>query len=94
MLLAPMLSFTRLVNENISLDFSLEYLGDGETNRPDDFVDNIDEVFVGGETATVVASEWYTINGVRVAEPKQRGIYIRRDKMSDGTVKAEKVMVR
>lgn len=75
-------------------DFSLEYLGDGETNRPDDFVDNIDEVFVGGETATVVASEWYTINGVRVAEPKQRGIYIRRDKMSDGTVKAVKVMVK
>lgn len=75
-------------------DFSLEYLGDGETNRPDDFVDNIDEVLVGGETATVVASEWYTINGVRVAEPKQRGIYIRRDKLSDGTVKAVKVMVR
>lgn len=75
-------------------DFSLEYLGDGDDNRPDDFVDNIDEVLVGGETATVVASEWYTINGVRVAEPKQRGIYIRRDKLSDGTVKAVKVMVR
>ena len=75
-------------------DFSLEYLGDGDDNRPDDFVDNIDGVFVGGETATVVASEWYTINGVRVAEPKQRGIYIRRDKLSDGTVKAVKVMVR
>ena len=84
-----------LVNDWVCIDgFSLEYLGDGETNRPDDFVDNIDEVLIGGETATVVASEWYTINGVRVAEPKQRGIYIRRDKMSDGTVKAEKVMVR
>ena len=84
-----------LVNDWVCIDdFSLEYLGDGETNRPDDFVDNIDEVLIGGETATVVASEWYTINGVRVAEPKQRGIYIRRDKMSDGTVKAEKGMVR
>ena len=74
-------------------DFSLEYLGDGDGNRPDDFVDNIGEVLVGG-TATVVASAWYTVNGVRVAEPKQRGIYIRRDKMSDGTVKAVKVMMK
>ena len=44
--------------------------------------------------ATVVSSAWYTINGVRVAEPKQRGIYIRQDKMSDGTTRSLKVMVR
>ena len=84
-----------MVNDWVCIDdFSLEYLGDGETNRPDDFVDNIDEVFVGCDTASVVASEWYTINGVRVAEPKQRGIYIRQDLMSDGTKKSVKVIVK
>ena len=54
---------------------------------------NIDEVVTDGK-ATVVSSAWYTINGVRVAEPKQRGIYIRQDKMSDGTTQSVKVMVR
>ena len=73
------------------------YYGDGDANKPDDIDDaldtNIDEVVTDGK-ATVVSSAWYTINGVRVAEPKQRGIYIRQDKMSDGTTKAVKVMVR
>ena len=75
-------------------NFRLYYLGEGDGNKPEDFTDNVDEVLVGGETATVVASEWYAVNGVRVAEPTQRGIYIRHDKMSDGTVKAVKVIVR
>ena len=65
--------------------------------KPDDIDDaldtNIDEVVTDGK-ATVVSSAWYTINGVRVAEPKQRGIYIRQDKMSDGTTQSVKVMVR
>ena len=74
-------------------NFRLYYYGDGDANRPDGFVDGIDGVSADG-AVTVVSSVWYTINGVRVAEPKQRGIYIRRDKMSDGTVKAEKVMVK
>ena len=78
-------------------NFRLYYLGDGDANRPDDIDDaldtNIDEVVTDGK-ATVVSSAWYTVNGVRVAEPKQRGIYIRRDKMSDGTVKAVKVMMK
>ena len=43
---------------------------------------------------TVVSSVWYTINGVRVDGPKQRGIYIRQDLMSDGTKKAVKVLVK
>ena len=34
------------------------------------------------------------INGVRVDEPKQRGIYIRQDLMSDGTKKSVKVIVK
>lgn len=68
-------------------------LGDGDANKPDDFVSSVEEAVADGK-ATVVASEWYTVNGLRVAEPKQRGIYIRRDKMSDGTAKAVKLMVR
>ena len=75
----------------------LYYLGDGDANKPDDIDDaldtNIDEVVTDGK-AIVVSSAWYTINGVRVAEPKQRGIYIRQDKMSDGTTRSLKVMVR
>ena len=58
-------------------NFRLYYYGDGDANRPDGFVDGIDGVSADG-AATVVNSAWYTINGVRVAEPKQRGIYIRQ----------------
>ena len=41
-----------------------------------------------------MATEWYTIDGMRVAEPKKGGIYIRVNKMSDGSKKAMKVMVK
>jgi len=74
-------------------NFTLLYYGDGDTNQPDDFVSSVEEAVADGK-ATVVSSAWYTINGVRVAEPKQRGIYIRQDKMSDGTTQSVKVMVR
>ena len=74
-------------------NFKLLYYGDGDANMPDDFVSSVEEAVADGK-ATVVSSAWYTINGVRVAEPKQRGIYIRQDKMSDGTTKAVKIMVR
>ncbi|MCD8318347.1 MAG: hypothetical protein LUC45_05710, partial [Paraprevotella sp.] len=74
-------------------NFHLYYLGDGDANRPDDFVSSVDGVDAKG-TATVVKSVWYTINGMRVDEPKQSGIYIRQDVMSDGTRKAVKVVVK
>ena len=74
-------------------NFKLLYYGEGDANKPDDFVSSVEETVADGK-ATVVSSAWYTINGVRVAEPKQRGIYIRQDKMSDGTTKSVKVMVR
>ena len=74
-------------------NFKLLYYGDGDANMPDDFVSSVEEAVANGK-ATVVSSAWYTINGVRVAEPKQRGIYIRQDKMSDGTTQSVKVMVR
>lgn len=74
-------------------NFRLYYLGDGDANKPDDFESGIGGVAADG-TATVISSAWYTINGVRVAEPKQRGIYIRQDMMSDGTKKTVKVLVK
>ena len=74
-------------------NFRLYYYGDGDANRPDGFVDGIDGVSADG-AVTVVSSVWYTINGVRVDGPKQRGIYIRQDLMSAGTKKAAKVLVK
>ena len=73
-------------------NFRLYYLGAGDENRPDGFEDSIEDVAEG--TATVVSSIWATLNGMKIAEPKQGGIYIRIDKMSDGTTKAVKVLVR
>ena len=74
-------------------NFRLYYLGAGDENRPDDIEDSIEDVAAEG-TATVVSSTWTTLNGMKVAEPKQRGIYIRIDKMSDGTTRAMKVLVK
>ena len=74
-------------------NFRLYYCGDGDANKPDGFEDSVEGV-IAGDVATVVSSEWYTLNGVRVNEPKQRGIYIRQDEMSDGTKKTVKVLVK
>ena len=71
-------------------NFRLEYYGE---NQPDDFVSSVEDAVAEG-TAEVVATQWYTINGVRVDEPKQRGIYIRQDILADGSKKAVKVMVK
>lgn len=76
-------------------NFTLEYYGDGDANKPDGFEEpsNV-EGTLGDGTAATVSTEWYTIDGVRVAQPAQRGIYIRRDKKADGTVKTAKVLVK
>lgn len=73
-------------------NFQLFYLGDG-AEAPDDIETAIGETAADG-AVSVVSSTWYTINGVRVSEPAQRGIYIRQDVMSDGTTKTLKVMVK
>lgn len=73
-------------------NFQLFYLGDGDANRPDDFVSNVEDVISEG-TAEVVSTTWVTLDGVKVNAPTQRGIYIRADKMSDGTLKTTKVLV-
>ena len=83
-----------ITNDWLCFDnFRLYYYGDGDANKPDGFEDSIDDVAAEG-TATVVGSTWTTLNGMKIAEPKQRGIYIRVDKMSDGTSRAVKVLVR
>ena len=74
-------------------NFRLYYYGDGNDNKPEDFVSAIDETKATGQ-AKVISSAWYTLNGLRVAEPKQRGIYIRQDLMDDGTRKSVKVMIK
>ena len=74
-------------------NFKLLYYGDGDANKPDDFESAIDGVTAEGK-AKIASSAWYTLDGVRVKEPRQRGIYIRQDLMDDGTRKAIKVMVR
>ena len=72
-------------------DFALVYLGDGEENNPG--VVGVEDV-IGENAATVVATEWYTIDGMRVAEPKKGGIYVRVNKMDDGSQKATKVLIK
>ncbi len=74
-------------------NFRLRYYGEGDSNKPDDFTSSVEDAVAGG-AATVTSTAWYTIGGVRVAGPKQRGVYIRQDKMSDGTSRTVKVMVR
>lgn len=74
-------------------NFRLYYYGDGDANKPGDFTSAIEDAVTDGK-ANVVSTAWYTINGVRVDEPKQRGIYIRQDLMSDGTKKSVKVIVK
>ena len=74
-------------------NFRLYYLGDGDANKPDDFVDSVDDVMAEG-TQKVVDTLWYTIDGVRVSAPGRRGIYIREDRMEDGTKRTVKIMVR
>lgn len=71
-------------------DFALLYLGDGEENDPGVGVEDV----IGENAATVVATEWYTIDGMQVSEPKKGGIYIRVNKMDDGSKKAMKVMMK
>ena len=71
-------------------DFVLVYLGDGEENNPGVGVEDV----ISENAANVVATEWYTIDGMQVSEPKKGGIYIRVNKMSDGSKKAMKVMVK
>ncbi len=70
-------------------DFEMQYLGDGEENRPDAIGDVITDA-----TAEVVATEWYTIDGMRIEEPKQAGIYVRVNIMSDGSKQGKTVAVK
>lgn len=88
-----------LVNDWVLIDdFHLYYLGDGEANRPEglDDVDISDGISdnVADEKSTVVGTAWYNLNGMRISRPTQRGIYIREDRMSDGTKKVQKILMQ
>ncbi len=43
---------------------------------------------------TVESTEWYNLQGARIDAPAAGTIAIRRDRMSDGTVKATKAIIR
>lgn len=68
--------------------FKLFYYGSGEENRPTG-VENIEE-----GTARILRTTYYTIDGAQIAKPTQRGLYIRKDELSDGTVKTGKILVK
>ena len=45
-------------------------------------------------TAEVESTEWYNLQGARIQAPSTGSIAIRRDRMSDGTTKTAKVVIR
>ena len=69
-------------------NFKLYYYGSGEENRPDG-VQNVEN-----GVSEVVRSTYYTIGGAQIAQPTQRGFYIRKDEMRDGSVKTYKFMLK
>lgn len=70
-------------------DFTLTCYG---SDVPEGFETAI-ETISDQATSTVVSSKWYTVNGVQVATPSARGIYIRVDALSDGLNKVAKVLI-
>ncbi len=67
-------------------NFQLSYFGNGEAPNAIEGVEN--------GKATILSSSWYTIAGIKIGTPKQRGFYIREDVMSDGTKQTVKVFVK
>lgn len=45
------------------------------------------------ETSSIVRSTYFAIDGTRIAQPTKQGIYIRKDEMSDGSVKTYKFIL-
>ena len=43
---------------------------------------------------SVIVTEWFTLGGIRVDKPQQSGLYIRVDRLSNGTHKVGKVLIR
>lgn len=67
--------------------FKLYYLGEGAENDP--------VAVEGVEAETVpVSTTWYTVDGVQVNKPAHSGLYIRVQRMADGTTNTTKVMVK
>lgn len=83
-------TLTLNMEEKPEIGIQSVYTGGGET-RKSDLVLGIGSI--SAADATVETTEYYTISGLRVAEPVN-GLYIRVDNMSDGSVKTSKVIVR
>lgn len=69
-------------------NFKLYYYGKGEENRPDGIQNTT------GETCSIVRTTYFTIDGTQITQPTRRGIYIRKDEMSDGSVKTYKFILQ
>lgn len=67
-------------------NFTLKYTG---SDKPDAI-----ETVAAESAAEVVSTAYYTIGGVRVAQPTVRGLYIRVDALSDGSSKVTKILVK
>lgn len=81
--------YNHITNDWVVFDaFRLSYLGLGEENRPD----GIQTSEKGSER--VVRTVYYNINGIPVLKPVTSGLYIRKDELSDGTVKVSKIIVK
>lgn len=69
-------------------NFKLYYYGKGEENRPDGIQNTT------GETCSIVRTTYFTIDGTQITQPTRRGIHIRKDEMSDGSVKTYKFILQ
>lgn len=83
-------TLTLFMDEEPEIGIQSVYTGGGETHKSD-LVLGIGAV--SAADATVEATEYYTVSGIRVSDPVN-GLYIRVDRMSDGSVKTSKVIVR
>lgn len=72
--------------------FDIYIFNNGEESSKFEDQTGIENV-ISGEAAEVVATEIYSINGVRLAQPQQ-GLNIIRRVYTDGSVKVQKVIVR
>jgi hypothetical protein len=65
------------------------YYSDPIFYYPVDF-DAVESLAEGDEP---VATQWYNLQGIRIEEPQQTGLYICNDVFADGTIRSKKIFV-
>lgn len=87
-------SITLQIEELPIIAVQSAYVVNGVTNKSEKIsnTSGIDSVI--SEEAGVVATEWYSLQGARIEAPAAGTIAIRRDRMSDGSVKTTKAIIR